>query len=88
MTESDSDFSDFGDTDVDEELMVEAPRVNKNGVKIRGRDKSWEEHYKFSSAAQFQSSEICKVLKKEFSKRKSREYEYGDVDEYECKYSI
>ena len=65
MDESDSDFSDLGelDSDVDE---VPAPRLNKNGVKIRGPDKSWEEVQRFKTASEYKHSDICKRLKEEF----------------------
>ena len=50
MDESDSDFSDLGDidSDVDE---VSGPRLNKNGIKIRGPDKSWDEIHRFKTAS-------------------------------------
>ena len=87
MDESDSDFSDLGDVHSDADDEVPAPRLNKNGVKIRGPDKSWEEVHRFKTASEYKSSDICKRLKEEFSNRKTREYEYGDVQEYECKFT-
>ena len=86
MDESDSDFSDLGDIDSDVG-EVAGPRLNKNGIKIRGPDKSWDEIYRFKTASEYKSSDICKRLKDEFSNRKTREYDYGDVHEYECKFT-
>ena len=83
------DFSDLGDTDSDagEVSAAGGTRLNKKGVKIRGPDKSWDETHKFKTASEYKSSDICKRLKEEFSNRKTREYDYGDVYEYECKFT-
>ena len=86
---SDSDFSDAGEeNDPPEDLNVESTnRVNKNGVKVRGPDKAWVEAYRFCNAEEYEKSEVASKLKREFSRRKNREYEYADVLEYECKFS-
>ena len=85
---SDSDFSDAGeDIETESDIYVEPPpKVNKNGVKVRGVDKSWIETHRFSNASDFKTSEIANKLETEFSQRKNREYEYADVLEYECKF--
>ena len=87
MDESDSEFSDLGDVHSDSDDEVPAPRLNKNGVKICGPDKPWEEVHRFKTASEYKSYGIRKRLKEEFSNRKTREYEYGDVQEYECKFT-
>lgn len=85
---SDSDFSDAGeDLEPQNETNGDPPiRVNKNGVKVRGPDKAWIETYKFANAADYKKSEIASKIESEFSCRKNREYDYGDVLEYECKF--
>ena len=86
--DSDSDFSDIGeDVENDEINLDSAPRLNKNGIKVRGADKSWVEIHRFDTAKDFKESDIAQRLDKEFSKRKTREYDYADVLEYDCKFS-
>ena len=88
MDDSDSDYSDIGENvEGEEDVLCEAPRVNKNGITVRGPDKSWVETHRFGNADDFKNSEIAKKLDKEFCKRKTREYDYADVQEYECKFS-
>ena len=42
--DSDSDFSDIGEDFENDEINLDsAPRLNKNGIKVRGADKSWVE---------------------------------------------
>ena len=54
---------------------------------IRGPDKSWEEIEQFEEVGTFKDSEIFTTIKREFTKRKSCEYEYADVIEYSCKFA-
>ena len=88
INDSDSDFSDIGEDIDNEEVNLDSgPRLNKNGIKVRGADKSWVESHRFGTANDFKESEIAQRLDKEFSMRKTREYDYADVLEYECKFS-
>ena len=85
MDDSDSDFSDAGEDNFND--VTEKPsKVNKQGVKVRGPDKSWVQVHRFASAEVFNQSDIAKKLKKEFSCRKKREFDYADVHDYECKF--
>ena len=89
MSDSDSDYCDLGEeveVGVGEDATTDAPRVNKNGVKVRGPDKCWVETHRLANAPDFKASDIAKQLETEFSNRKSRENEYADVFEFECKY--
>ena len=82
MPDSDSDYVDLADELVnDGENIVSSAttRINANGLKVRGGDRSWIEIRRFSNATGFKESELCKQLEKEVSKRKTREYEYADV---------
>ena len=85
--DNDDDYCDLGEVieEVEEE-QSEAPRTNSNGLRIRGPDKAWVEIERFANATEFKNSDIFKKLKAEFSLRKSREYEYADVSQYECKF--
>ena len=85
MEDSDSDFSDAGETHT-VDAHEQSAKVNKNGVKVRGPDKSWIQIHRFSSAEEFNNSDISRKLKDEFSCRKKREFEYADVHDYECKF--
>jgi hypothetical protein len=82
MDDSDSDFSDVGETTEEERRDT----VNEKGTKVRGEAKAWTELFKFENAKDFKSSEIAKKLEQEFSCRKSREFQYADVMEYDCKF--
>ena len=88
MSDSD-DFSDAGEEVTNKVNTVNnhVRRVNKNGVKVRGPDKDWVEVSRFPNAEEFEGSDIAKTLKKDFSRRKNREFDYADVQMYECKYS-
>ena len=56
--DSDSDFSDIGeDVENDEINLDRAPRLNKNGIKVRGADKSWVEIHRFDIAKDFKESQ-------------------------------
>ena len=78
---SDSDFSDAGEeNDPPEAFIVDSSnKVNKNGVRVRGPDKDWVEVERFSNAEEYDKSEVASKLKREFSLRKNRWYEYADV---------
>ena len=62
MDDSDSDFSDVGETTEEERRDT----VNEKGTKVRGEAKAWTELFKFENA-------------KDFSCRKSTEFQYADV---------
>ena len=85
---SDSEFSDAGEDNEPPEAFINdsSNKVNKNGVKLRGPDKAWVDVERFPNAEEYEKSEIASKLKREFSLRKNREYEYADVLEYECKF--
>ena len=74
INDSDSDFSDIGEDIDNEEVNLDSgPRLNKNGIKVRGADKSWVEIHRFDTAKDFKESEIAQRLEKGFSKRKQIE---------------
>ena len=77
---NDSDFSDAG------EVSEAEKRAKGDKGKGRGEAKSWVELYRFANATEFKSSTIAKRLADEFSCRKNREFQYADVQEYECKF--
>ena len=82
MSDSDSDFSDVGETPEVESRT----KVNDTGPKVRGDARAWVELVKFANAEEYKSSAIAKKIEKEFSCRKNREFQYADVMEYECKF--
>lgn len=85
MADSDSDFSDAGEVQIDN-TRKKKTKVNDKGVKVRGDAQSWVEIFKFPSSQKFHDSDIAKKLENEFSRRKYREFEFADVAEYECKF--
>ena len=42
--------------------------------------------WRYSDLRTPKHSDIAKILKKEFSCRKNREFDYADIAEYECKF--
>ena len=91
MSESDSDYCDVGNS-VDEGDNVvrngmRKARTNDEGVKVRGTDVEWVEVVTFKNKEAFDESDIKAKLDKQFSRRKSRAFDYGDVDNFVCKYS-
>ena len=90
IQDSDDDYQDLvqsEETDNTTENVPNGPRVNANGVKVRGGDKCWKEIKIFSTADEFKNSEICNILFKDFSRRKTRDFKYAEVEEYTCKHS-
>ena len=81
------DLVQSDDIDDTAENVPKGPRVNENGVKVRGSDKCWKEIKLFASADEFKNSEICNVLFKDFSRRKTSDFKYAEVEEYTCKHS-
>ena len=91
MSESDSDYCDVGNS-VDEGDNVvrngmRKARTNDESVKVRGTDVEWVEVVTFKNKEAFDESDIKAKLDKQFSRRKSRAFDYGDVDNFVCKYS-
>ena len=91
MSESDSDYCDVGNS-VDEGDNVvrngmRKARTNDEGVKVRGTDVEWVEVVTFKNKEAFDESDIKANLDKQLSRRKSRAFDSGDVDNFVCKYS-
>ena len=88
MVDSDSDYFDL----VEQENVIEdvndapRPRVNQDGQRVRGQDRPWIETSRFSNATEFKNSDIAKKLEADFTNRKTREYDFADVLEYECRF--
>ena len=92
MSDSDSEYEDLvenvgREARVGDVESVKGPKKNAAGKPIRGPDKSWEEIEQFEDVETFKDSEIFTTIKREFTKRKSCEYEYADVIEYSCKFA-
>ena len=90
--DSDSDYQDVVDTtndeqQVDTDSVSVGPRTNSNGIIVRRQDKSWRELRRFPNAFEFRKSDIFNLLEKDFTKRKTRDFKYADVEEYACKFS-
>lgn len=92
MSDNDSDYCDVGEEfsddryDVTENSRIQ-PRKNKDGVKVRGKDVEWVEIDKFVNVEQYNKSEVKKKLSEDFSRRKNRAFEYGDVENFVCKFA-
>ena len=88
-SESDSDYSYAGELDQCEveDPIVRVARVNKNGVKVRGKDIAWVEIHRFVNAKDYKESDIARKVEKEFTARKQKEYSYADVKMYHCRFS-
>ena len=79
---SDEEFVDVGESNRDNSLIVLSENVNK----ARGKDVLWIEIKRFPTEESFACSDIKKQLE-QFSKRKSRPFSYGIVENYCCKIS-
>ena len=90
ISDDDSDYCDAVETNVDDNVVNvrrKETRVNQGGVKVRGKDLEWFEVAKFKNAEDFSKSEIKKNVLKNFSRRKNRNFEYGVVENFVCKYA-
>ena len=91
MSDSDDDYCDVGavDTIVAEESGSAAnngPSV-KNGKRVRGKDIVWIEFNRFDTTNDFNASEFCSALKKDFTMKMLREPDYADTETYVCKFA-
>ena len=88
MSESDSDYCDVGnsvdDGSNDARDGGRKVRTNEEGVKVRGTDVEWVQVATFNDKEAFDASDIKAKLDKQFSRRKSRAFDYGDFDNYVC----
>lgn len=91
MSDNDSDYVDVGEETSENSVEMDGSRrksrKNKDGVKVRGKDMEWHEITKFSNEDDFRNSDLFGYLQKNFSHRKSRSFEYGDVENWMCKFA-
>ena len=92
MCDSDSDYVDACEEDTDNVDNVATksrskPRINEEGIKVRGKDVEWVQIVKFHDEEEYKNSEMKKTLDKNFSRRKNRAFEYGDVENFICKFA-
>ena len=91
MSDSDSDYEEVREENNDGGGMNTntgrtKSKVNSNGVNVRGKDIEWIEVERFATAKDFKESQKKRKLDKEFTRRKARSFEYGDVEDYVCKF--
>ena len=77
-TMSDDEFIDINEVDHDDEVFCPSPKRN---------DISWIEVDIFSSSELFFASTVYGVIKEEFVSARKRQFGYGLVQEYRCKYA-
>ena len=97
MDDSDSDFEDIGgttnesndDTIESEEtnLNHDGPQTNAKGKKVRGKDIEWLELVSFDTVEEYNNSDELKMIKDDYTKNRTREWDYGTVEVYTCRYS-
>ena len=91
MSDSDSDYEEVLEDNIDGGVTVAhtgkaKPKVNRNGVNVRGKDIEWIEFKNFDTVKEFKESQIKGNLDSGFTRRKARSFEYGDVEDYVCKF--
>ena len=79
--------SDNEAEDLNSDFYRRTTRVNDNGKKVRGRDLMWTLKTKFLNAKEFEESPIKQDLKDNFTLKRKHSLEYGDTDDYICKFS-
>jgi hypothetical protein len=92
MSDSDDDYCYVGaeDTIVAEESGLAAnngPSV-KNGKSVQGKDIVWFEYNCFDATSDFNASEFCSSLKKDFTMKMARELDYADTETSVCKFAM
>ena len=90
--ESDDDFTYMGEENDDietesESQQISSGRINKDGKKVRGKDKVWLDLENFPNADEYGNSELHKELVENFTEKHIREREYGDVHNFICKFN-
>ena len=73
------DNNDFHDEDDEENIQ--------NGRRYRGKDLDWQLRTSFENIEDYRNSNIFKDLKENFTLRKRRELNHGDVENFICRFS-
>ena len=73
------DNNDFHDEDDEENIQ--------NGRRYRGKDLDWRLRTSFENIEDYRNSNIFKDLKENFTLRKRRELNHGDVENFICRFS-
>ena len=92
QSDSDDDFAYIGEENNDIETEIESQqigggRLNKDGKKVRGKDKVWIDLENFPNADLYKESELHSELAEDFTEKHIREREYGDVHNFICKFN-
>ena len=84
ISDDDSDYCDVAEPIVEDhsDNIRKETRVNKEGVKVRGKDLEWVEIDKFENEESYRKSEIKKKLFENLSRSKNRNVEYGLVENF------
>ena len=91
VSDSDDDYLDVGAADTiaasESASATNVEPSEKNGKKVRGKDIAWIEFKCFDTIAELNASDFYSELKKDFTKKFSREPEYADIEIYVCKFA-
>ena len=89
----DSDYVEVNGTNLDtvensaNSVRSKQPRLNSEGIKVRGKDIEWIEVERFSNVEDYKKSKKKEELVNGFSRRKNKSYEYGDVENFVCRFA-
>lgn len=89
-SDSDDDYQDFVSIQcANTDPLYENRSVNTNpkGQKVRGKDIVWIEYLHFNSLEDFNTSDIWKDIKENFTRMRKTAFLYADTELYVCKYS-
>ena len=84
----DEDYIDIGTDATNDENELAGIEPNLiNGRRVRGKDIVWVECMHFDTTDDFIKSDFYVQVKKEFTKKMSREPDHADTENYICKFS-
>ena len=89
-SDSDDDYQDFVSIQcANTDPLYEHRSVNTNpkGQKVRGKDIVWIKYLHFNSLEDFNTSDIWKDIKENFTRMRKTTFLYADTELYVCKYS-
>ena len=61
--------------------------MNEKGKRVRGKDMIWKDLETFPTVDLYKESEVFKEIAEEFTQKRYRDWDYGEVYNYVCKYS-
>ena len=95
MSDSDSDFCDFGlennalfTTDQNDAVNAkEKVKKNAGGKRVRGKDLNWIEKERFDTIDAYKQSSVYEDIRSNFTCMRKRSPDYADTEHFICKFA-